>query len=182
MNNTDGYSTPVTIATDGDVCPHGPLSPPPTPRYRKPTIGVKRMPSNLAIPTLDELEVCGMMTMNSTNDNDLPRNIHSLKPRTDLPTLSYRASFISTTTTNVVVEAVVGRSTKRQRKHHHPSRCSIRASLSPINSGVQTPRKSSRSDSSCDWWIQPCFFFCQQKEDRTFTLSSHFERVPRDSS
>ena len=151
MNNTDGYSTPTTFPTNEDFPPHGPLSPPSTPRYRKPTIGVKRMPSHLALPTLEDLDVEEDM-MNPANDHDLPSNIYSLKPRTDLPmTLSYRASFISPTTNVVLVEAVVAtRSNKRQRKHHNPSRCSIRTSLSPINSSVQTPRKSSRSD-SCDW-------------------------------
>ena len=150
MNNNDGYSTPIAFPSNEDASPHGPLSAPSTPRHRKPTIGVKRMPSHLAIPTLDELDLCCDM-MNPANDNGLPSNLHSLKPRTELPTLSYRPSFLSTTTNVVLVEAVVASSNKRQRRHdHHPSRCSIRTSLSPINSNIHIPRKSSRSD-SCDW-------------------------------
>ncbi len=138
MSTTDGYSTPISFLEDKED-PHGPLSPPTTPRQRKQTIGVKRMPSHLAMPDLDEHD--------STNDaDDLPKRL--LKPRTDLSSLLY-GGFMGTSLISTVALEVVLRSTKRQRHQHHYL---IRSSPSPSNAHAhtQTPRKSSRAD-SCDW-------------------------------
>ena len=144
--NNDGYSTPVESDDQ-----ESPLVTPPTPRHRKRTLGVTRMPSNLAMPDFDDnsMETC------SGDDDDIP--FLKLRPRTDSRDFITAALLVSAGSTRArrmpllsrtAIEARVDSSIANKRPRYH--RCDMRASLAHRENVRAARLLPSRSD-SCDW-------------------------------
>jgi hypothetical protein len=133
MSSTDGYSTPVSCIEDQE----SPVPTPPTPRYRKRMIGVKRLPSGLAMPDLDFDD--GMM--DARGHHAIP--VFDLKPRFQM-----RAPFSSSSSRTPLfsradIEARVDSISNKRPRH---DRCAMRASLAH-----RTARTMPTRSDSCDW-------------------------------
>lgn len=115
MYNNDGYSTPVSFPEDQDS--HGPLVPPPTPRHEKQMIGVKRLPSDLALPDLDGT--------NDTMDAVRHEPFRQLKPRIG------QSSFLPFDSNSTIPQGIIEAAFNDVVLSHHPHKRARRHSFRP---------------------------------------------------